>query len=195
MKNRLNLIRLQTSSKGHTYTNPRPGQYLSHAHSHITRAVAATDSCFALIGAHQRGETVGLMNGENPCLKKPLLPRWVQSSLSSASSTQHMCNLDPEFFCACRGERSRALGTLQQDCFWLVSAKNNKSVSDWSIQVCTRAFDRTAYLSCEWVFPIVKVNTTIRWATPTYSWFLRFQNNICTTWLGKITRVSNFELK
>ena len=30
-------------------TNPGPGQYLKHAHSHITRAVAAMDSCFALI--------------------------------------------------------------------------------------------------------------------------------------------------
>ena len=34
---------------------PRPGQYLTHAQSHITRAVAAIDSCFALIGAHQHG--------------------------------------------------------------------------------------------------------------------------------------------
>ena len=28
------------ASKGHTYTNSWPGQYLTHAHSHITRAVA-----------------------------------------------------------------------------------------------------------------------------------------------------------
>ena len=42
----------QTWSKGHTYTNPGPGQYLTHAHSsYITRAVAAIDNCFALIGA------------------------------------------------------------------------------------------------------------------------------------------------
>ena len=32
---------------------PRPSQYLTHAQSHITRAVAVMDSCFALIGAHQ----------------------------------------------------------------------------------------------------------------------------------------------
>ena len=50
-------------SKGHTYTNPGPGQYLTHTHSHITRAVAAMDSCFTLIGAHQRGIAVGSMNG------------------------------------------------------------------------------------------------------------------------------------
>ena len=35
----------------------------------------------------------GVMNGENPRLKNPLLPWWVQSCLSSASSTQHMWEL------------------------------------------------------------------------------------------------------
>ena len=45
------------------YTNPRPGQYLTHAHSHITPAVAAMDSCFTLTGAHQHGIAVGSMNG------------------------------------------------------------------------------------------------------------------------------------
>ena len=35
-------------SKGHTHTNPRPGHYVTHAHSHITRAEAAMDSCFTL---------------------------------------------------------------------------------------------------------------------------------------------------
>ena len=77
----------------HIYTNPRLGQYLSHAHSHFTRAVAATDTCFALIGAHQRGKVVGLMNGENPRLKNLSLPRRVRSCLPSASSTQHMWEL------------------------------------------------------------------------------------------------------
>ena len=43
--------------QGHTYTNPRPGQYLTHAHSHITRAVAAMDSCFALTGSHYETTT------------------------------------------------------------------------------------------------------------------------------------------
>ena len=32
----------------HSNTNPRSGQYLTHAHSHITRVVAAMDSCFGL---------------------------------------------------------------------------------------------------------------------------------------------------
>ena len=47
---------VQTWSKGHTYTNSRPGQYLTHAHSHVTRAVAAMHSCLALTGAHQKTE-------------------------------------------------------------------------------------------------------------------------------------------
>ena len=41
--------------------------------SHITRAVAAMDSCFALIGAHQLGIAVGSMNEENPRVSKTLL--------------------------------------------------------------------------------------------------------------------------
>ena len=44
-----------------------------HAHSHITQAVAAMDNCFALIGAHHHGITVGSINGEKSCLKDPLL--------------------------------------------------------------------------------------------------------------------------
>ena len=39
-------------------TSPSFGQYLTHAHSHITRAVAAMDSCFALIGAHKQGMSI-----------------------------------------------------------------------------------------------------------------------------------------
>ena len=36
-------------------TTPRYGQYLTHAHSHITWAVAAMDSCFVLVRTHQHG--------------------------------------------------------------------------------------------------------------------------------------------
>ena len=42
-------------------TNPRPGQYLTHPHSHIARAVAAMDvmaSCFGLVRPHQYGIAV-----------------------------------------------------------------------------------------------------------------------------------------
>ena len=37
--------------------------YLTHAHSYIIPAVAAMDSCFTLIEAHQHGIAVGSMNG------------------------------------------------------------------------------------------------------------------------------------
>ena len=42
---------------------PRYGQYLTHAHNHIIPAVAAINSCFALIGAHQHGIAVGSTGG------------------------------------------------------------------------------------------------------------------------------------
>ena len=42
---------------------PRYGQeYLMHAHNHITLAVAAMDSCFALLGANEHGIAVGSMS-------------------------------------------------------------------------------------------------------------------------------------
>ena len=65
---------------------------LKEGHS-TSRMRTATDSCFTLTGAHQRSKAVGLMNRENPLLKNPLLPRSVQSSLLSVSSTQHMWEL------------------------------------------------------------------------------------------------------
>ena len=43
----------------HIYTNPQPDHYLTHAHSHITWAVAAMESCFAITGALQHGIAVG----------------------------------------------------------------------------------------------------------------------------------------
>ena len=58
----------------HTYHVPTPryGQYLMHAHNHITPAVAAMDSCVTLIGAHQRGITVRSMSGEKIRVPKTL---------------------------------------------------------------------------------------------------------------------------
>ena len=44
-------------------------------------------------------------------------------------------------------------GTLEQDYLWLVSERNNKSVSDWSIQVSTRAVESAACLAFKRVFP------------------------------------------
>lgn len=82
----------QTESKGHSCTNTRPGQYLTHEQSHITRAVAATDSCFSLVGVLRHGIAVASQTYERTkqCIKGPLLPRRVQSIHLSASSTQHM---------------------------------------------------------------------------------------------------------
>ena len=37
------------------HTSPRYGQYLTHAHSHITRPVAAMDSCFVLVRTPKHG--------------------------------------------------------------------------------------------------------------------------------------------
>ena len=63
--------------KKHTYTNPRPGQYLMHVHaySHIMQAVVAIDSC----------STIGSKNRENPCL----LLRWVCSAKHSYKHQLH----------------------------------------------------------------------------------------------------------
>ena len=71
-------------SKKHKYTNPHPGQYLTHALSHITQAV------FTLMGAHHYGIIMGSKNRENPCLKDPLLSKVVQSIPLSDSSTHHV---------------------------------------------------------------------------------------------------------
>ena len=52
--NRLNWLKnLETISINCTEAfvpTPKYGQYLTHAHNHITPAVAAMDSCFALLG-------------------------------------------------------------------------------------------------------------------------------------------------
>ena len=61
--------------------------------------------------------------------------------------------LDPRALLRLTAIEEEFWGTLEQDCLWLVSAKNNKSVFDWSIQVQTRAGERAACLACERVFP------------------------------------------
>ena len=52
------LLKNNNESKWHSNTNPRSGQYLTHAHSHMTRPVAAMDSCFGLVRPHQHGIAV-----------------------------------------------------------------------------------------------------------------------------------------
>ena len=46
------------STEAHVPT-PQYSQYLTHAHNHITPAVAAMDSCFVLIRTHQHGIAPG----------------------------------------------------------------------------------------------------------------------------------------
>ena len=56
-------------SKGHTRTpGPRSGQYLTHAHSHITREVAAMDSRFVLVSTHHHGIDVEPYTTQKPFL-------------------------------------------------------------------------------------------------------------------------------
>ena len=62
----------------------------------------------------------------------------VADAISTQSSSAHVEEKDQELW-----------GTLEQDCLWLVSAKNSKGVSHWSIQVCMRAVERGACLACE----------------------------------------------
>jgi len=52
------------STEAHVLT-PRYGQYLTHAHNHITPAGAAMDSCFPIIGAHQHGIAVRPLFGQS----------------------------------------------------------------------------------------------------------------------------------
>ena len=52
-------IKKTIKASANSNTNPLSGQYLTHAHSHISRAVAAIDSCFGLFRPHQHGIVVG----------------------------------------------------------------------------------------------------------------------------------------
>ena len=50
---------------------PQRGQYLMHVHNHITPALAAVDSCFALIGANQHGKATGQYGEGKPAYQRP----------------------------------------------------------------------------------------------------------------------------
>ena len=54
-------------------TNPRSGQYLTHAHSHITRAVAAMDSYLDLLRAHQQDIAIRLKIGLKTIYSLPII--------------------------------------------------------------------------------------------------------------------------
>ena len=80
-------------------TTPRSGQYLMHVHSHITRAVAAMDSCFVLVRTHQHGiaRRKGLTEDHRP---RRLLPRRVQKH--SFKRQHHSVNVVAVIWlCAC----------------------------------------------------------------------------------------------
>ena len=109
-------------------------------------------------------------------------------------------SLDPELFCTCRGERYQELcGTLQLDCLWFVSAKNNKVVSDWSIKVCTRAVERAACLAFErLVFPCKcwnKHDRPMGYSVQADSWFQGFQNNIFARLIRENYWIFQFSIK
>ena len=55
------MVTLHNSASTLRMRQERIDHSLLHAHSHITRAVAAMDSCFALVGAHQHGIANGSM--------------------------------------------------------------------------------------------------------------------------------------
>ena len=65
---------------------PRYGQYLTHAHNHITRAVATIDSCFALVGTHQHGIAVGSMIWLCACVRY-----WPYRGVDTCASVQLLC--------------------------------------------------------------------------------------------------------
>ena len=58
------LVNTNLSTEAHVLTL-RYGQYLTHAHHHITPAGAAMDSCFAVIGAHQHGIAIRPLFGQS----------------------------------------------------------------------------------------------------------------------------------
>ena len=75
------------ASIGAHLPTPRCGQYLTHAHNHITRVVAAMDSCFALVGAHQHGIAVGSMDQDYPVYIRPITAEASASTPLRASYT------------------------------------------------------------------------------------------------------------
>jgi len=74
----------------HTLPTPGYGQYLMHAHSHITPAVAAMDSCFVLVRTHLHGiaRTVSLTirNVANLKTFNPLSPKSDQHQISPCNN-------------------------------------------------------------------------------------------------------------
>ena len=122
------------------------------------------------------------MNGENPRLKNPLLPRCVQSSLSSTNSTQHM----RELLAGNRTSRNQVgavdthlLSNMLSD--WLVSLMGLRgclfSISSWGcdinhplIPTCWIVFILRVWLSRDILAALFIVSCAKRFAIIFYSY-------------------------
>ena len=83
------------STEAHLPT-PQYGQYLTHAHNHITPALADMDSCFVQIRAHQHGIAPGEIYVSLPIIDPAVL--WVlirtkQLSMSHLGKEEKNCEL------------------------------------------------------------------------------------------------------
>ena len=76
-------------SKGHTYTNPWPGHYLMHAHSHITLVQGSHGQRFCSYWGSTAWHGHRSVTGDT-CVQRPFT---AAASPLSASSTQHMWEL------------------------------------------------------------------------------------------------------
>ena len=127
------------------------------------------------LGHERRPEvTRASMNILRMCLRS-----WgqVADAILTQSSSAHVEEKDQELW-----------GTLEQDCLWLVSAKNSKGVSDLSIQVCMRAVERAACLACErWSKQDRPVGYSGRFLISA------IPRQHLPDWLGRITGFSNFK--
>ena len=79
------------SNATHSNTNPQFGLYLMQAHSHITQAVAAMDSCFSIVRPHQHGIAVGQEIGLKamPCCQGLTTPK--QLSMAAITRVIWLC--------------------------------------------------------------------------------------------------------
>ena len=83
--------------------------------------MAATDSCFALNGAQQRGKTIGLMNGETGVSEKPLLHAEVSArhSIKRHLLTTHVgpvgWGLHRSSPTSCAGKADHGFGSLAKN--------------------------------------------------------------------------------
>ena len=84
--------------KRHTYTTPRPGRYLTHALSQITRAVAAME--MAYLSLSDRGKHVFFFVFQAPPATDPVVQWLVQwpndITILDRAGVQWLCRATPE---------------------------------------------------------------------------------------------------